>query len=104
MRRWLVALLALLVLAGGGGAAVYLEGQDAGTPSSGPSPTPVPSRTPLLADLVRGTAPTAAGLQRVLARAIACSLLLVLPSCAIPTLRLAEPGPGLPPTFNAAST
>src|ERR1700677_3958810 len=36
-------------------------------------------------------------LKLVIARAIACSImLLVLPSCGIPPLRHAEPGPGLP--------
>ncbi len=34
--------------------------------------------------------------KHVIARAIACSMLLVLPSCGIPHLRQAEPGPGLP--------
>ena len=42
--------------------------------------------------------------QRVLARAIACSMLLVLPSCGIPLFRVGEPGPGLPPTFNGATS
>ncbi len=35
-------------------------------------------------------------MKHVIARAIACSMLLVLPSCGIPPLRHAEPGPGLP--------
>jgi NodT family efflux transporter outer membrane factor (OMF) lipoprotein len=42
--------------------------------------------------------------KRVLARAIACSVLLVLPSCWIPNLRQSEPGPGLPATFNGATS
>src|SRR5437588_12049643 len=37
--------------------------------------------------------------ERVLARAIACSMLLVLPSCAIPPLRPPAPAPDLPPSF-----
>jgi NodT family efflux transporter outer membrane factor (OMF) lipoprotein len=39
-------------------------------------------------------------MAHTLARAIVCSVLLVLPSCAIPHLRLAEPGPELPGSFN----
>lgn len=35
-------------------------------------------------------------LKRVLAKALTCSLVLVLPSCGIPNLRQPEPGPGLP--------
>jgi NodT family efflux transporter outer membrane factor (OMF) lipoprotein len=43
--------------------------------------------------------------KQVLARAIACSVLLVLSSCAlIPKLRQAEPGPGLPAGFNGATS
>jgi NodT family efflux transporter outer membrane factor (OMF) lipoprotein len=41
--------------------------------------------------------------KRMLARTITSGLLLVLPSCAIPTLRHAEPAPDLPPGFNAAT-
>ncbi|WP_227254799.1 TolC family protein [Frigoriglobus tundricola] len=37
------------------------------------------------------------------ARAITCALLLVLPSCQIPSLRLSEPGPGLPANYDAAN-
>lgn len=37
--------------------------------------------------------------MRVIARAIACSILLVLSSCQIPSLRQAEPGPILPASF-----
>ena len=43
--------------------------------------------------------------KHVIARAIACSImLLVLPSCGIPPLRRAEPGPGLPASFNGATS
>jgi len=38
------------------------------------------------------------------AGAIARSMQLVLPSCAIPNLRQAEPGPNLPASFNGASS
>lgn len=38
--------------------------------------------------------------QHVLARAIFCSMLLVVPSCGIPNLRQADPPPDLPPGFN----
>ncbi|MFO0821880.1 MAG: TolC family protein [Gemmataceae bacterium] len=37
--------------------------------------------------------------KSVLARAIACGLLLALPACQIPKLRHAEPGPGLPAEY-----
>lgn len=37
--------------------------------------------------------------KRILARVIACSMLLVLPSCAIPPLRPPAPAPELPPSF-----
>src|SRR5262245_34588010 len=40
--------------------------------------------------------------SRVIERAIAYSMLLVLPSCAIPNLRQAAPTPDLPPVFNGA--
>ena len=44
-------------------------------------------------------------MKHVIARAIACSvMLLVLPSCGIPPLRHPEPGPGLPTDFNGASS
>src|SRR5436305_15267450 len=44
-------------------------------------------------------------LVRVIARAIACGImLLVLPSCGIPPLRPAEPAPVLPPTFNGETS
>ncbi len=38
--------------------------------------------------------------KHVLARAFACSMLLVLPSCGIPGLRQAKPGAALPARFN----
>jgi multidrug efflux system outer membrane protein len=42
--------------------------------------------------------------KHVTARAIVCSMLLVLPSCALmPKLRQAEPGPDLPASFNGAT-
>ena len=44
-------------------------------------------------------------MKHVIARAIACSImLLVLPSCGIPPLRHPEPGPGLPADFNGATS
>jgi NodT family efflux transporter outer membrane factor (OMF) lipoprotein len=43
-------------------------------------------------------------MRYVLARAIVCSVLLILPSCAIPTLRPAEPGPALPADFNGVAS
>jgi NodT family efflux transporter outer membrane factor (OMF) lipoprotein len=42
--------------------------------------------------------------KRVLASAIVGSVLLVLPACAIPHLRQAEPAPPLPPDFNGVTT
>src|SRR5262249_23706973 len=36
----------------------------------------------------------------VLARVLVCSMLLILPSCGIPSLRHADPGAILPPDFN----
>ncbi len=38
------------------------------------------------------------------ATAIVCSFLLVLPACHIPDLRQAVPGPGLPESFNGATS
>src|SRR5262245_11092881 len=38
--------------------------------------------------------------KHVLASAIACSMLLVLPSCGIPHLRLEDPAPPLPAPFH----
>ena len=44
-------------------------------------------------------------MKHVIARAIACGImLLVLPSCGIPPLRDAVPGPGLPADFNGATS
>ncbi len=44
-------------------------------------------------------------MKHVIARAIACSImLLVLPSCGIPPLRHPEPGPGLPESFNGVTS
>jgi multidrug efflux system outer membrane protein len=44
-------------------------------------------------------------MKHVIARAIACSImLLVLPSCGIPPLRHPEPPPGLPETLNGATS
>ena len=49
--------------------------------------------------------PNAKQMKHVIARAIACSImLLVLPSCGIPPLRHPEPGPGLPTDFNGAAS
>ena len=42
-------------------------------------------------------------MKHVLARAIVCSMVLALPSCGIPPLRLTQPGPCLPPTFNGVA-
>jgi multidrug efflux system outer membrane protein len=42
--------------------------------------------------------------RRVIARAVACGLLLVLPSCHIPKLRQAEVGLDLPASFNGAAS
>src|SRR5262245_7363251 len=42
--------------------------------------------------------------KRVLARAITCSMLLVLPSCGIPPLRHPELTPQLPASFNGATS
>jgi outer membrane protein, multidrug efflux system len=42
--------------------------------------------------------------KRVIARAVACCLLLVLPSCHIPKLRHSEVGLGLPDGFNGAAS
>ena len=44
-------------------------------------------------------------MKQVMMKAIACGIiLLVLPSCGIPPLRHAEPGPGLPTDFNGATS
>jgi multidrug efflux system outer membrane protein len=42
--------------------------------------------------------------KHMLARAFACSMLLVVPSCAIPDLRQADPVPDLPADFNGATS
>src|ERR1700722_9520391 len=42
--------------------------------------------------------------KHVIARAIVCSMLLVLSSCKTPALREAEPGPDLPPGFNGPTS
>ncbi|MCE9531634.1 MAG: TolC family protein [Planctomycetes bacterium] len=42
--------------------------------------------------------------KRVIARAIFCGMLLVLPSCHLPTLRQADPAPPLPADFNGATS
>jgi multidrug efflux system outer membrane protein len=41
--------------------------------------------------------------KQVIARAIACSMLLLLPSCQLPNLRLTGPGPVLPAGFSEAT-
>jgi multidrug efflux system outer membrane protein len=41
--------------------------------------------------------------RHALARALACSLLLLLPSCSIPPLRHADPAPALPAGFDGAA-
>src|SRR3954453_10011689 len=44
-------------------------------------------------------------LKHVIARAIACGIMLLfLPSCGIPPLRRAEPGPVLPASFNGTTS
>ncbi len=48
---------------------------------------------------------TAKQMKHVIARAIACSImLLVLPSCGIPPLRHPQPGPGVPVDFNGRTS
>lgn len=42
--------------------------------------------------------------KQVIARVIACGMLLVLPSCQIPKLRQAQPVPSLPASFNGAAS
>src|SRR5215510_4602323 len=46
----------------------------------------------------------AAHLKQVTARAITCSLLLLLPSCACPQFRQTEVGLGLPTSFNGVAS
>jgi NodT family efflux transporter outer membrane factor (OMF) lipoprotein len=48
--------------------------------------------------------PNAKQKKHVIARAIVCGMLLVLPSCQIPGLRQAQPGPDLPAAFNGATS
>ncbi|CAN5216271.1 N/A [soil metagenome] len=43
-------------------------------------------------------------LKRVLVRAIACSVILILPSCKIPDLRSSDSGPNVPAGFNSKSS
>ncbi len=44
-------------------------------------------------------------MKHLMARAFACGImLLVLPSCGIPPLRVPQPGPGLPTDFNGATS
>src|SRR5262249_37624420 len=47
---------------------------------------------------------SAVRVMQVLARAVACGLLLVLPACAIPQLRVAEPAPVVPGDFCGAAS
>ena len=70
LRRWLLALLVVLVLAGGGAGALWLTTSDR-SPIAAPSPTPapVPVRSPLLQPAPDGSV-TEAGLRRALARAL----------------------------------
>jgi NodT family efflux transporter outer membrane factor (OMF) lipoprotein len=46
---------------------------------------------------------TAGHRKQVIARAITCGLLMLLPSCAIPKFRQTDLGLGLPPSFNGAA-
>ena len=48
--------------------------------------------------------PNTARMKHVIARAIACGTLLVLPSCQIPKLRPAQMGLSLPATYNGAAS
>jgi NodT family efflux transporter outer membrane factor (OMF) lipoprotein len=43
-------------------------------------------------------------MKRVIAAAVACAVLVVVPSCHTPKLPVAEPGPGLPATYNGAAS
>jgi NodT family efflux transporter outer membrane factor (OMF) lipoprotein len=43
-------------------------------------------------------------IKHVLVRALLCSLLLILPSCGIPHLRLPEPAPDMPPAYNGVTS
>lgn len=51
-----------------------------------------------------GRFPTARQPKRLVARAIACGVVLVLPGCLIPPARQAQPGPNLPASFNGVTT
>src|SRR6476646_1510895 len=42
--------------------------------------------------------------KQILARAIICIMLLILPSCCLPQLRQAECGPDLPASFNGVTS
>ena len=68
----------------------------------------IPGKPKLLKDeqMHQRVRPTnAKRMKLVIARAIACSImLLVLPSCGIPPLRNPEPGPGLPTDFNGTTS
>jgi multidrug efflux system outer membrane protein len=48
--------------------------------------------------------PNAKRAKRMIARAIACGMLLVLPACGIPNLRQADTGVALPPTYYGAAS
>lgn len=50
------------------------------------------------------TLPSVKQALHAVARAVACCVLALQPSCGIPHLRLAAPAPGLPPTFNGAAS
>ena len=71
MRRWSIALLALVVLLGAGAGGLWLTTSDSSPiASSSPTPTPVPTRTPLLQAAAGGQV-SASGLRAALARALA---------------------------------
>jgi D-alanyl-D-alanine carboxypeptidase len=70
VRRWWLALLVLLVVLGGGAGIFWLNRSDVGpTAAAVPSPSPVPSRTPLLPAVSSGSVTTTA-LHTALARAL----------------------------------
>ena len=71
MRKGLVAVVACLVMAGAAGTAVVLQDRDAAVAPVTGTPVPFPTRTSLLGDAPDGVLPTAAGLQRALATALA---------------------------------
>ncbi|MDX6216387.1 MAG: hypothetical protein QOG99_1971 [Frankiales bacterium] len=72
MRRWWLALLVVVVLAGGGAGVGWLTTSKNSpvSPVGSPSPTPVPTRTPLL-PATTSSSVTPTGLRTVLARALA---------------------------------